>query len=343
MNIDKIVFGQIKNENAFLYTLQNDNNITVKLTNFGGIVTHIMVPDNKGKIDDVVLGFDNLKQYTSDHPYFGALIGRYGNRIANGKFILDGKEYQLAINNGPNHLHGGIQGFDKVIWKSKDIKGSDFIGIELEYLSKDGEENYPGNLKSIVKYILNNKNELVIEYEAVSDKNTIINLTHHGYFNLNGIQKPVYEHFMEINADKITEVYDDLIPTGKLLNIKDGPFDFKKGKNIGQDISKAGGYDHNYILNKKSNELSFAARVTDEESGRILEVYTTEPGMQFYSSNFLDGTIVGKNDIVYNKHYAFCLETQHFPDSPNHKDFPSTLLKAGEIYKQTTIYKFSNR
>lgn len=342
MTIEKSVFGKIGNSEIDIYTITNKNGVSFKITNYGGIITNLTVKDKKGTPTDIVLGFDNLEQYLGDHPYFGALIGRFGNRINMGKFSLDGKEYSMVQNNGTNHLHGGAKGFDKVIWTvAKEINEENKIGLRLNYLSIDGEENYPGNLDVTVDCFLTNENELVFDYKATTDKKTIINLTHHGYFNLNGMKSDVKSHIMQIDADKMTEINDNLIPTGNIIDIKGGAFDFTKPKQIGSDIEESGGYDHNYVLNKKENELFFAAKVTDESSGIVMEVYTTEPGMQFYSSNYLDGTIVGKNGITYKKHFAYCLETQHYPDSPNHGHFPSTVLEAGETYQQKTIYKLS--
>ncbi len=342
MKFEKKIFGNLESKEILLYTFTNDNNVSFSITNYGGIVTHLFTPDKNGKVNDVVLGFDNLEQYLEGHPYFGALIGRFGNRIDQGKFTLEGKEYALAQNNDTNHLHGGLKGFDKVVWEIADIIDTpDEIGISLKYFSKDGEEGYPGNLETKVKCYLTNKNELIFEYEAQTDKTTIINLTHHGYFNLNGIEQDILDHTMQINADKITAINEKLIPTGELMDVTGSAFDFRDGRKIGEEIEEAGGYDHNFVLNKTDNGLSFAAKVTDEKSGRVLDVYTTEPGMQFYSSNFLDGSLTGKKDITYKKHFAFCLETQHFPDSPNKPHFPTTVLNPGEKYYQKTVYKFS--
>ena len=343
MNSEKKLFGSVDKKDVYLFTFTNDNGIQFSVTNYGGIVTKLLVPDKKGIMEDIVLGFDNLDQYVGDHPYFGALIGRFGNRIANGTFKLEGKKYVMAQNNGTNHLHGGLKGFDKVVWDSKEYRTNDSIGLEFTYLSKDGEEGYPGNLSVKVLCYLTNNDELVFDYTASTDKTTVVNLTHHGYFNLNGMKGNVKDHLMMINADQVTEINDNLIPTGQFQKVDGTPFDFKKPKKIGMEIEAAGGYDHNFILNKEVNELSLAARVSEENSGRIMEVFTTEPGMQFYSSNYLDGTLKGKNDIIYQKHWAFCLETQHYPDSPNHDHFPDTTLKAGEVFKTKTIYKFSTR
>ncbi len=343
MTIKKEVLGKTDGKQIFLYTLKNKNGMTVKITNYGGIVTSLLVPDKNGKFDDVVLGFDNLDDYLEGHPYFGAIIGRYGNRIANGKFMLNGEEYDLAINNGNNHLHGGIKGFDKVIWNTKKMQKMDAVGLRMSYFSEDGEEGYPGNLGVVIIYSLTNKNELMIRYQATTDKATPVNLTHHSYFNLAGAGNgDILKHELMINADKYTIVNDELIPTGELINVKGTPFDFTSSKKIGKEISNVeGGYDHNFVLNNYSGEIRKVVEVFDPISGRKMEVFTSEPGVQFYTGNFLDGTEIGKNNKVYKKHYGFCLETQHFPDSPNQPDFPSTILNPGEVYSHKTIYQFS--
>lgn len=341
MTIKKEIFGEIDGKQVFLYTLKNINGITVKITNYGGIVTSIIVPDNTGKFGDVVLGFNNLNDYLDGHPYFGAIVGRYANRISKGKFTLNGKEYSLAINNGTNHLHGGIKGFDKVIWNTEKIQNKGETGLRMSYFSKDGEEGFPGNLGVIVKYILTNKNELKIKYQATTDKPTPVNLTHHSYFNLAG-KEDILDHKLTINADKYTEINKDFIPTGKLRSVKNTPFDFTSEKTIGEEISDVkGGYDHNFVLNNFTGRVRKICKVHEPVNGRVMEVFSNQPGLQFYTGNFLDGTEIGKNAQVYKRHYGFCLETQYFPDSPNHPEFPSTILKAGETYRQTTIYKFS--
>jgi aldose 1-epimerase len=303
------------------------------------------VPDKKGKLDDVVLGFETLEKYLAGHPYFGAIVGRYGNRIAKGKFILNGVEYTLATNNGENHLHGGIRGFDKVVWKVEQINKENEKGIQLSYLSKDGEEGYPGNLSCVVIYTLTNNNELKIQYEAETDKPTPINLTHHSYFNLKSADSSgsgdILGHLLTIHADRYTPVDEGLIPTGELKSIKDSAMDFTRPKAIGERIKEVkGGYDHNYVLNNWDGSLRLAASVSEPTSGRVMDVLTTEPGIQFYSGNFLDGSITGKNGTTYNKHDGFCLETQHFPDSPNQPAFPSVILEPGKTYTHTTIYRF---
>jgi aldose 1-epimerase len=326
-----------------LYTLKNEKGMTVKITNYGGIVTELWVPDKAGTLGDVVLGFDNLTGYMGDHPYFGTLVGRYANRIAGGKFKLDGKDYTLAVNNGNNHLHGGLKGFDKVLWKSSRQSGRDSVAVRLQYESSDMEEGYPGKLNVTVIYTLNNKNELSIRYEATTSKPTILNLTYHGYFNLAGAGNgDILKHDLMINAQKYTVVNAELIPTGELRPVEGTPLDFRSPCPIGDRIAMVeGGYDHNYVLESNDASLSLAARVTEPVSKRVMEVWTTQPGVQLYTGNFLDGTLKGKGGKVYAKHYGFCLETQHFPDSPNRPDFPSVILRPGETYKQLTIYKFS--
>ena len=350
-DITKQSFGTAPNGKAAeIYTLVNKTGAEVRITNYGGAVQSLKVPDKNGKLGDVVLGCDSAEQYTKDIPYFGALIGRYGNRIAKGKFELDGKTYTLATNNNENHLHGGNIGFDKVTWNAKEIWEDGEPGLELTYLSKDGEEGYPGNLNVTVKYIWTNNDELKIYYEATTDKPTVVNLTNHMYFNLSGKGDILGEELM-INADKYTPVDSGLIPTGEMLPVAGTPFDFRKLKPIGKDIDaddqqiKYGpGYDHNFVLNKdKPGEMTLAAEVYDPASGREMQVFTTEPGLQFYSGNFLDGTITGKYNQVYQKHDAFCLESQHYPDSPNKPQWPTTTLRPGQIYKTETIYKFSTK
>jgi aldose 1-epimerase len=344
MNIKKEPFGQTGDgKKVWLFTLRNDHNITMKIINYGGILTSLLVPDKNGKVDDVVLGFNTLQEYLTDHPYLGALIGRYGNRIAQGKFVLNEKEYQLAANNGENHLHGGIKGFDKKVWDAAELKSNEEVGVKLTYLSKDGEEGYPGNLSTTVTYFLNNNNEWVITYEATTDKPTVINLTQHSYFNLAGEGSgDILGHEMMILADGYTAVNESLIPTGELKKVENSPMDFMTPKAIGARIGEVpGGYDQNYILNRVGDQPSLAAKVYEPKSGRIMEVFTTEPGIQLYSGNFLDGTFKGKSGKSYQKHAGFCLETQHFPDSPNQLNFPNVILNPGKTYHQETIYKFS--
>jgi len=343
MRIQKKLFGKMPDgTKIYQFKLKNKNNLMVSIINYGGIINSIKIPDKNGKFDDIVLGFNCLKKYLAEHPYFGAIIGRYANRIADGEFTLNDKQYNLAKNNGNNHLHGGIKGFDKVVWDVEAIDEKNEWGVLLKYTSPDGEEGYPGKLETTVKYTLNDKNELKIEYTATTDKPTPVNLTNHSYFNLKCAGcGTILDHYLKINADKYTEVNDELIPTGEINKVQGTPLDFTSLHLIGKRIDKIkGGYDHNFILNKKNKQISLAAKVVEKETGRIMEVYTTQPGLQFYSGNFLDGSIRGKNRKVYKKHYGFCLETQHFPDSPNHPGFPSTILNPGEKYLHTTIYKF---
>jgi aldose 1-epimerase len=346
MSIKTEPFGQTPDEQAVdLVTMTNPNGIEARIMTFGGIIVSIKTPDRNGKLADIVLGFDDLSGYTKEHPYFGAIIGRYGNRIGAGKFTLDGVEYKLAVNNGPNHLHGGIKGFDKVVWKIEDAKttGDEAI-LRLGYLSKDGEEGYPGDLKCTVTYTLTADNELKMRYEARTDKPTVLNLTNHSYWNLAGQGTgDVLGHELVLNADRYTPVDEGLIPTGELKSVKDTPMDFTKPKAIGSRIKQVdiGGYDHNFVLNGQTGQMKLCAKVYEPKSGRTMEIRTTEPGVQFYTGNFLDGALTGKDGKVYQKHYAFCLETQHFPDSPNKPDFPSVVLRPGEKYDITTVHKFS--
>ncbi len=343
LSIKKELFGNTgEGQGVDLYTLTNSSGMTVKITNYGGIVTSMVVPDKNGQMDDVVLGFDTLGQYLAGHPYFGATIGRYGNRIAGGRFTLDGATYTLAKNNGENHLHGGIKGFDRVVWQAQEIQTEGGVGVKLTYLSKDGEEGYPGNLSAAVSYTLTEGNELRIDYEATVDKPSPVNLTHHSYFNLEGAGAgDILGHILTIRADRFTPVDEGLIPTGELKEVENTPMDFRLPTAVGARLDQVkGGYDHNYVLNQYDGSLRLAARVRAPQSGRVMEVLTSEPGLQFYSGNFLDGTIKGKGGKIYHKHYGFCLEAQHFPDSPNQPHFPSTILRPGQTYRQQTIYRF---
>lgn len=343
MELVKEKFGTLTDGTEVdLYTLKNKNGITARITNYGGILTSLLVPDKNGKFEDVVLGFDSLETYLRGHPHFGAIVGRYGNRIARGKFEVDGEEYSLAINNGENHLHGGLVGFDKVLWNAESFRNEDGVGIRLTYLSKDMEEGYPGNLSVIVTYFLSNQDEFKIDYLAETDKACPVNLTHHSYFNLNAGKSNTLDHEMMINADRYVVVNENLIPTGELRELKESAMDFTTPQTIGSRIDQVeGGYDHTYVINESGADMGLVARVYEPASGRIMEVYSTEPGVQFYTGNFLDGSLKGKNGVVYMRNYGFCLETQHFPDSPNQQDFPSTILKPGEKYTHSTIYKFS--
>ncbi len=320
----------------------------VQITNYGGIITTLNVPDGHGKNVDVVLGYYSLDKYIEKSPSFGCLVGRFGNRIAKGKFSLDGKEYDLAINNGPNHLHGGKIGFDKRVWEPEPIVEEGKAGLKLHYLSPHMEEGYPGNLDVEAVYWLNDKNELRLDFKAVTDRKTVLNLTHHSYFNLKGHDGgDILDHQVKFNADQIVAIDSTSIPTGTLMHVEGTPFDFKEFKPIGKDIEaghlqikNGNGYDHSFVINGKPGDLRLACTVKEPESGRILEVWTTEPAVQFYTANFLDGSIIGKDQAIYEKRNGFCLEAQHFPDSPNHPNFPSTVLNPGETYTQSTIYKF---
>ena len=349
-NIEKNVFGKLEDGTpVYLFTLKNDHGIEMQITNFGAIVVSLKVPDKSGNFEDVVLGYDSLQGYVQDKAYLGAAIGRYGNRIANGKFTLDGQTYTLAQNDGENHLHGGIKGFNKVIWNAEEMIIDNNPAIKLSYVSKDGEEGYPGTLTTTIIYTLTQDNSLKIEYSATTDKTTVLNLTHHSYFNMAGAGKgDILDHVLMINADRTTTIMKGLIPTGELKEVTATPFDFRKPTLIGERINSKDpqiqlglGYDHNWVLNNWDGSLRLAATLYHPQTGRYMEVFTTEPGMQFYSGNFLDGTIIGKNKKKYEYRSALCLEAQHFPNSPNIPEFPTVVLKPGEIYTQTTIYKFS--
>ena len=328
-----------------VFTLTNAAGAEVKAMTFGGIITSWRVPDRRGQLADIVLGYDDPAQYVKDNsPYFGAIVGRYGNRIAKARFTLDGRTYPLAANNGVNHLHGGVQGFDKVLWQGEALRGG--TGVAFTRTSADGEEGYPGTLKARVTYTLTDKNELVVAYEATADKPTVVNLTQHTYFNLAGQGTGnILGHVLRINADRYTPVDETLIPTGELAPVDKTPFDFRQPTAIGARIQSehpqiqfGRGYDHNWVLARSGAGLSLAADVYEPTSGRTLQVRTTEPGVQFYAGNFLDGTITGKGGRVYQQRSGFCLETQHFPDSPNQPTFPSTTLRPGETYRSRTVF-----
>jgi aldose 1-epimerase len=329
-----------------IFTLTNKNGVEVRAMTYGGIITSIRVPDRAGAFADIVLGFDTLDGYLGGHPYFGAIVGRYGNRIGKAQFTVGGRTYNLAANDGPNHLHGGIRGFDKMVWQAEPLSSG--VGVAFSRTSPDGEEGYPGNLTARVTYTLTDANELAIEYSATSDKATPVNLTQHSYFNLSGHNAgDILGHELMINADRFTPVDSTLIPTGELAPVEGTPFDFRKTTAIGARINQqteqlkfGRGYDHNWVLNRKGDGLQPAARVTDPKSGRTLTVSTTEPGLQFYTGNFLDGTVKGKGGAVYQHRNALCLETQHYPDSPNKPDFPSTILKPGDTYRTRTVFTF---
>ncbi|MDR1341879.1 MAG: galactose mutarotase [Prevotellaceae bacterium] len=356
MEITKEPFGQHNGQQVDLYTLANGQGMKVKVATYGGTITELWTPDREGVAGNIALGFPSLDGYRSEAflksgPYFGALIGRYGNRIGNAKFTLDGVEYTLAVNNGANHLHGGINGFDKAVWSAEEVREAEAVGVKLSYLSKDGEESYPGNLNVEVTYLLTKDSELKIKYKATTDKLTHCNLTNHTYFNLSAGKAPdVLEHELAILADKYTAVDAGLIPAGQPTEVEGTPFDFRAPHTIGERINddneqlkNGGGYDHNFVLSSGGGELALAAVAYEPLSGRVLEAYTTEPGVQFYSGNFLDGSLVGVGNVQYGKRSGFCLETQHFPDTPNRPDFPSTELQPGQTYTSETTYKFSVR
>lgn len=350
MTVVKETFGEFEGKKIDLYTLQNSNGMEAKITNYGGIVTSIKVPDKKGNLSDVVLGFNNLKDYLSNSSYFGAIIGRYANRIGNAKFSLDGVEYTLAKNNWANSLHGGVKGFDKVLWEAESVTGKEGQSLNLTYKSKDGEEGFPGNLNVTVTCTLKDDNSFRIDYHATTDKATIVNLTNHTYWNLAGEGSgDILSHQLMLDAGAFTPVDRGSIPTGEIRSVEDTPMDFKKPKAIGDRIASdyeqlkfANGYDHNWVINSSDDENPvLAATVYEPVSGRYMEVYTTEPGIQFYSGNFLNDSIIGKSGKAYGARSGLCLETQHYPDSPNKPEFPPVVLKPEEIYRSTTIYKFS--
>ncbi len=334
MTIDKTYFGTTAGAEVYRYTLTNDLAYNVSIITYGGAITSLWAPDRNGTFGDIVLGFESLEDYVSNPRYFGALIGRHANRIAQGRFTLNGVEYQLPRNNGANHLHGGFNGFDKRVWNARE--GDDVL--HLSYFSKDGEEGYPGNVEAFVDYRLSG-NELSIEYRASTDRDTIVNLTNHSYFNLKG-DGTILEHELTLNADHFTPVCEALIPTGKIAPVAGTPMDFRGGRAIGSEISLTSGYDHNFVLNDWDGSLRSAVSLYEPASGRVLEILTTQPGMQFYSGNFLDGSFMGKNGFAYVKYAGLCLEPQHFPDAPNHSNFPSTVLRPGEEYRQSTVLRF---
>jgi aldose 1-epimerase len=348
--VQKAPFGQMPDGTLVdIYTLRNGQGMEATIIPYGGIVTTLKVPDKNGQFDDVVLGHDTLAAYLANVHYFGGLIGRYGNRIAKGRFTLGGRSHKLATNHSLNHLHGGKRGFDKVVWTARLVKTAHGSGLELTYFSKDGEEGYPGNLEVVAVYVVTEENELLLEFTATTDQLTIVNLTHHSYFNLAGQGGgDIQGHVLFINADRMTPVDASLIPTGELKSVAGTPFDFRTPTIIGERINHPDpvlradcGYDHNWVLNQSSREVALAARVLEPKSGRVMELLTTQPGLQFYTGNFLDGTIRGKGGFVYERRSGFCLEPQNYPDSPNHLHFPSAELKPGEVYQHTLVYKFA--
>jgi len=353
MDITKTDFGETNDgQGVDIYTLTNANGVEARIMTYGGTLVSLKVPDRLGRLGDILLGHDNLKGYLSreTHPYFGSLIGRYGNRIGKGKFSIDGTEYTLATNNNENHLHGGDIGFDQKVWQAKPIEQGSEVALELSLVSPDGDEGYPGNLSITVVYRLTNDNALRIDYSATTDQPTPCNLTNHSYFNFTGAERDILGHELMINANYMTPVDAGLITTGEFKPVTGTPFDFTRAQAIGkqindddQQIKYGPGYDHNWVLNKRGNEMSLAAEVYEATTGRVMQVHTNEPGLQFYAGNFLDGSFAGKGGTVYENRFGFCLETQHYPDSPNKPEWPTTILRPGQTYKTTTVYTFSTR
>jgi aldose 1-epimerase len=340
-------YGKLKDGTPVdIYHFTNKNGLTAKVLTYGATLIELHVPDRAGKLGDVVLGFDDLSHYEKGHPFFGSTVGRVANRIAKGRFSLGGKEYVLAVNNGPNHLHGGLKGFDKRVWRAAIVSTAGGPSVRFNYVSPDGEEGYPGKLEAAVTYTLTDRDELRLEYSATTDKQTPVNLTNHTYFNLAG-EGDVLNHIVQFEVDKYTPVDDTLIPTGELKSVLNTPFDFRKPTAIGARIDdvpgSAGGYDHNLVVHKGAGGVNRFARVVEPSAGRVMEASTTEPGFQFYTGNFLDGSLTGKRGVIYHKHAGFCLEAQHFPDSVNHPSFPSVILQPGQVYRQTTLYKFTTQ
>lgn len=345
LTIQKTVFGKTPDgETINLFTVKTANGVELKVSEFGATLVALKVPDKEGNLEDIILGYDNLEGYIDDASFLGVTAGRYANRIAEGKFTLDGKEYTLATNDGENHLHGGVEGFGKKVWEGEELKTDKGAGVKLTYLSEDGEEGYPGNLECTVKYILNNDNELKIVFKSKTDEATPVNLTNHAYFNLKG-EGTILDHKLKLNAKEYTPVDDGLIPTGEIKSVEGTPLDFTETKTIGEDIDKldekfGGGYDHNFIIADSGDSLSMVCKVVEPKSGRTMEIYATKPGFQFYSGNFLDG-FKGKGGKAYQQHYGFCIEPQYYPDSPNKPNFPSCILRPGEERKEIILYKFS--
>jgi aldose 1-epimerase len=346
MTIQEESFGKTSDGKLInAYILSDGKGIEAKIINYGAILVSLKTPDRNGNSEDITLGYESVENYEKDTFYLGATIGRYANRIAKGKFTLDSNPFTLAVNDKDNHLHGGPKGFHKVVWEAEKLENSNSVGVKLTYLSRDGEEGYPGSLRVSVTYILTQNSELNIDFEAETDKKTLVNLTHHSYFNLTGsVKNNILNHELTLAAEHYTPVNESAIPTGEIKSVLGTDMDFTNSMAVGSRIDNVpGGYDHNYVLNKEDKKLTPAAEVFDPESGRVMEVLTTEPGIQFYSGNFLDGSITGKEGIKYDQHFALCLEPQHYPDSPNKPDFPSTVLNPGEKYKHITVFKFSTR
>ncbi len=347
MNAHKDPFGQTaEGQEAFVYTLANSKGLRARITNYGATLVSLYVPDRDGNLGDVVLGFDDLQGYMEHTAYMGATVGRYANRIGKAKFTLDGTEYTLAANNGPNHLHGGIKGFDKVVWDTNEVVAAeDEAWVKMTHVSPDGDEGYPGSLQCTVTYTLTNADELRISYEATTDKKTVVNLTNHSYWNLAGQGSGnILGHELMLNAEKFTLIDKELIPNGIIASVLDMPLDFIRPKKIGSRIRQTGnGYDHNFVLKGEPGEMKLCAQVSEPGTGRVMEITTTEPGVQLYTGNFLDGTPAGKGGNTYDKHAGLCLETQHYPDSPNKPDFPSTVLEPGQTFTSQTVYKFSTK
>ncbi len=346
--MEQSVFGRMANgQTVHAFKLANTSGLQTQILDYGAIVASLRVPDREGRLADVVLGFDRLEPYIASSPYFGAVVGRYANRIAGGRFVLDDTEYRLAANNGPNHLHGGVLGFDKVRWQSEAFVTDVSEGVVLRHVSPDGDEGYPGNVSAKVVYTLTSDGELAVEFKATTDKATPINLSQHSYFNLAG-NGDIGGHLLTLGASRYTPVDANLIPTGEVVSVAGTPFDFREATPIGrhidaddEQIRRGGGYDHNFVLDRDTAGLSRAARVVEPQSGRVLEVYTTEPGLQFYSGNALDGAAIGRAGEPYARRSGFCLETQHFPDSPNQAHFPSTILRPGQVYRSRTVFRFA--
>lgn len=344
MKFQESTFGYVNGREVSRFTLVNDNNIKIKITNYGGIITSIEMPDQQGHVENIACGFEKLENYLGEeylgsYPYFGALIGRFGNRIANGKLVIEGKEYKMAINNGPNHLHGGLIGFDRRIWDAEPFDDEDKVGVKLSYLSPDGEENYPGNLRVSCIYTLNNDNELGIEYFATTDRTTVVNLTNHTYFNLTGGKENILNHELKLTATKMTEMVGQ-IPTGKIVAVEGTPFDFTTSKTFKKDLGALPtGYDDNFVLGNETGQIRYAGTLSEAGSGRKVEVYTTQPGIQLYTGYWIPEIVVGGKKI-FGRYSGIALETQHYPDSVNQPGFPSTLLKPGETYNEVTVYKF---